>query len=210
MQKPAVLYHTCPLHCPPTKSNETIKQRSVRGWRDGLRAAALQIMETSLLLHINRNLPAVTREAPRQLRTSRKNLSIFQTLGRRAVPCTLAGGAVLCCSAFTSVHAYSLDWKRDGDCPSEALQHLGQRSLSSSISSSARRTGQPPESGRSASLLTAVEPSALHMRRRFSKCAPKTLPDLLLLLLLLLEMVVVVVVLMLEVVLSAARLLQTE
>ncbi|KAK5857130.1 hypothetical protein PBY51_010396 [Eleginops maclovinus] len=70
---------------------------------------------------MNRNLPAVTRETQRQLRTSgNKKLSIFLTL-----PFTLAGGAAVltaellcrrcCCSAFTSVHAYRLDWEGKGN-----------------------------------------------------------------------------------------------
>lgn len=95
--------------------------------RRGLRAAEI-MRNIPVIAHKHTNLPAVTREAPRQLRTSRKNLSIFQTLGRRAVPCTLAGGAVLCCSAFTSVHAYSRDWEKKGG--RRLSQHLGQRSSS--------------------------------------------------------------------------------
>lgn len=59
----------------------------------------------------------MTRETPRQLRTSRKILSMFLTPRGRAVPCTLARGAVLtaalCCLAFTSVRACHLDWKGD-------------------------------------------------------------------------------------------------
>lgn len=58
---------------------------------------------------------------------------MFLMLGRRAVPFTLARGccvnrrtccAVWCCSAFTSVRAYRLDWKRDSgfSAPRTALQ----------------------------------------------------------------------------------------
>ena len=56
---------------------------------------------------MNRNLPAATRETPRQLRTSSRNLSIFLTLGRRAVPFTLAGGGALCwaCAAAAARHS---------------------------------------------------------------------------------------------------------
>lgn len=49
------------------------------------------------------NLPAVTRETPRQPRTSRKNLSMSPKLGRRAVPFTQAGGGREGCIQFMRV-----------------------------------------------------------------------------------------------------------
>lgn len=55
----------------------------------------------------NANLPAVTPQTQKQPRTRSENLSIFRTLGRRAVPFTPAGGvnwcAVVCSSASASV-----------------------------------------------------------------------------------------------------------
>lgn len=87
--------------------------------------------------HINKNLPAVTRETQRQPRTSRKNLSIFGTLGRHAVPFTLAGGAVLTGGlvrrvVLLGIHVSSCVssrlQRRNNDGLSAAFRHLGQRS----------------------------------------------------------------------------------
>ncbi|KAL7379536.1 hypothetical protein ABVT39_000894 [Epinephelus coioides] len=76
---------------------------------------------------------------------------------------------MLCCSAFTSVHAYRLDWwkeKTERGTATAAVQYLGQRNTSFNsldCSPSHRQPASEPLSS------TALE----HMRRRFSNCAPK-------------------------------------
>lgn len=86
---------------------------------------------------MNRNLPAVTRETQRLPRTSRKNLSIFGTLGRHALPLTPAGGAVLAGGlvrrvVLLGIHVSSCVSSRlqkgNDDVLSAAFRHLGQRS----------------------------------------------------------------------------------
>ncbi len=165
-------------------------------------------------MHININLPAVTRETQRQLRTSRKNLSIFLTLGRRAIPFTLAGGAaltggLLCRVVLLGIHVSSCVSSRlekkggNDDGLSAAFQHPGQRSqrhaplIQQPRLSTSRRTRATSQSA--FSLTTALAFGAASFASSVLQMCSKTLPDLRLLLLLLLVM--------LEVVLSSARLL---
>lgn len=76
----------------------------------------------------NANLPAVTPQTQKQPSTSSENLSIFQTLGRRAVPFTPAGAvnwcAVVCSSAFASVRAYRRDRRTGNDDGSTSFNTL--------------------------------------------------------------------------------------
>lgn len=146
----------------------------------------------------------MTRETQRQPRTSRKNLSIFGTLGRHAVPLTPAGGAVFTGGlvrrvVLLGIHVSSCVSSRlqkgNNDGLSAAFRHLGQRSRRhlrsfNSLDCPRAAGNQRPATGDQPVSVTIDRSSRLELfPLRRPTVLPKTLPDLLLLLLVLLEVV---------------------